>query len=470
MKTRPRRSYSVTLIVTAFLTLSSPLAAGAALSVTNYGTDSSACGSSTNPCRSLTQAIENASPGDAIWVGAGHYGNIHGDPDYSAPGDERPQTVPGYNLVPSCMICVTKPVHIYSYNGASVTIIDSGPSPTFAATVMIVADGVAFGYPGHGFTITGGNGIGVIVNLEHWSTSVAGATVSGNVDMRDGTGFMVFGPTSNPFRNCPGPQYCPPFRGQILLSGNQAIGNGIGFLVEPVTASALGQPLRFYLQDNHALGAGTGFKVIPGFSGQCDECDQDNTATDVTTTRNVASGGGVGFWMQRTGAISRNMASYNSQFGFLTVNGGPFSNNSAIANGGPGAIVALEAADPPVNPSPTFATFAPNNFYGNDRNRPPLTLGDYGPPYDYNLGPSARCGVLNMGAVWQSGNYERLHPPPAPPVPGVTLQATQSYWGSANGAASNGSGDAAGGACDQNNAVTISKPFATAPLPIVLPP
>ena len=219
--------HSVTAILTMLLSLISPVASGANLSVTNYGTDSNSCGSSANSCRSITRAIENASPGDTIWVGA-------------APGDEQPQTFPALVNFSSCMICITKPVHLYSYDGAAVTVIDSGPSPTFAATVMILADGAVFGSAGHGFTITGGNAIGVLVDLENWSTSATGVTVSGNIDLRDRTGFSVFGPFYNPFRNCPGPQYCPPFRGQIVLSGNQSIDNENGFGVQPNTADALG--------------------------------------------------------------------------------------------------------------------------------------------------------------------------------------------------------------------------------------
>jgi hypothetical protein len=455
------------------LSVISPVASGANLSVTNYGTDDSECGLAARPCRSIDRAIENASPGDTIWVGAGHYGNIHGDPGFNAPGDEHPQTLGApYRLFTSCMICITKPLHIYSYSGAAVTVIDSGSSPTFVATVMIVADGAVFGSAGHGFTITGGNTIGVLVNLEVWSTSAIGVTVSGNVDLRDGTGFMVSGPVFNPFENCPGPQFCPPFRGQIVVSGNQAFANRFGFGVEPILADALGQPLRFLLEKNVAVGAATGFSVDPGLSGECDDCDVSNHADDVSTLQNVAADGGVGFSLYRSGLVSQNVAAHNSQYGFLMVEGGPFSWNSAIGNSGPGVIAAVEAPSG-LNPPPPvpFTPFKNNNFFGNDRNRPPLSLGGYPPPFsDYSLGSGANCGILNMGAVWETlFSPFGIHPPPAPPVPSVTLEANQSYWGSPNGPAANGSGDAVGGACDQNNAITIIKPFVTAPVAISPP-
>ena len=45
------------------------------------------------------------------------------------------------------------------------------------------------------------------------------------------------------------------------------------------------------------------------------------------------------------------------------------------------------------------------------------------------------------------------------PVPATRLQAANNYWGSAIGPSSTGPGDTAGGACDQNNATTIAKPY-----------
>jgi hypothetical protein len=48
-------------------------------------------------------------------------------------------------------------VHIYSLQGAAVTIIQSIPSTPFASTVMIRSDGVIFGHAGGGFTLTAGN-------------------------------------------------------------------------------------------------------------------------------------------------------------------------------------------------------------------------------------------------------------------------------------------------------------------------
>jgi hypothetical protein len=460
---RPSGLHSALISLIAILNFSNAHATTASLLVTNYGTDSSSCGSSTTPCRSISQAIANASDGETIWVGAGHYGNVNGDPGFAEPGDEHVQALSNYFDYPSCMVCVTKAVHIFSLAGSAATTIDSGPSPTFTATVMIVADGVVFGSPGHGFTITGKNATGLVVDLENWSTSRLGVTVAGNVDLSDGVGFRVNGTEYNPFRGCPGPQYCPPFLGQVVLSGNQAIGSGTGFWVEPKTLGVLGQPLRFVLQNNVARGAGTGYVIDPGYGLFCDDCTANNSAGIVSTVENFAADCATGFSFTRSGPVNSNVATNNSQFGFLLFEAGQFVNNSAIGNAGPGVIVIDEAALYGATPV-SYGTFRGNNLFGNDRNRPSLSFGGYGSPDAYNPGPSAHCGVLNMGAVAQSLNYESAHAPPSPPIPTVTLQAAENYWGSANGP--NGPGDVVGGVCDQNDGVTVAKPFLTSPAAI----
>ncbi|MGH9521822.1 MAG: hypothetical protein ACRD3E_04745, partial [Terriglobales bacterium] len=176
---------------------------------------------------------------------------------------------------------------------------------------------------------------------------------------------------------------------------------------------------------------------------------------------NVAAESGVGFSLTRTGKITDNIASDNSQFGFYLEEVVPFLRNSAFGNAGPGVVTIDEAASYQSAPAP-YAAFYGNNFFGNDRNRPALAFGGYGQPYDYNPGTSAQCGVLNMGAVGESLDVVAGHAPPAPPVPTVVLQAANNYWGSTSGAKPSGPGDAAGGVCDQNGAATIVKPFATA--------
>ena len=61
-------------------------ARAATLLVANNGIDSSICGTPGNPCRSISQAISNAVPGDVISVGRGRYGDLNNDGDFSRPG------------------------------------------------------------------------------------------------------------------------------------------------------------------------------------------------------------------------------------------------------------------------------------------------------------------------------------------------------------------------------------------------
>ena len=58
------------------------------LSVANNGLDSATCGSSAAPCRSISQAIANASEGDTIVVGPGRYGDLNGNRIFGEVGEE----------------------------------------------------------------------------------------------------------------------------------------------------------------------------------------------------------------------------------------------------------------------------------------------------------------------------------------------------------------------------------------------
>jgi len=444
-------------------------ASAASLWVSNHGTDSNGCGSPTNPCRSISQAIENATDGVTIWVGPGHYGNVSGVVGFTGTGDEHPMPVApdfsGYFEGTGCIVCINKAVHVYSTSGAAATVIDSGPSPPYNATVMITADGGDFGYVGHGFTITGGNGIGVVLLMDSWQGSKLGVVIAGNVDLNDATGFEIYGPYGYyHIGDCQAlpPQACPGFSGSFWLYQNQASHNGIGFWVRSrnaVSPAYLHKSVQFLVQNNVARAAGTGFQIEPGHI--CGDCPA--IATEVLLVHNFATNGGVGFSLLQGGQTKDNLATDNSQYGFLVRgSSGPFVRNSAIGNAGPGIVIGLEAR------TASFSlSLQQNNLFNNDRNRPVLSFGDYGAPYDFNAGPGAHCGVLNMGAIWQSyAGGTGLHGPPTAPIPSVTLQATNNYWGSSSGPSSTGAGDAAGGVCDENNAVTITKPFATSPAPI----
>jgi hypothetical protein len=433
-------------------------AAAASLNVTNDGADSVTCGSQTNPCRSISQAIENASDGDTIEVGAGHYGNVSGDPNFAGPGDEHPQHFDGV-VYSGCIVCITKALRIFSVHGAAVTVIEGIPSVQFSSNVMIRHDGVIFGREGGGFTLTGGNQNGLVLDQDlHGSTFGIllqhNVVVAGNVDLGDQNGFVFHGLGLVDVQ-CPDPSCAAT--AQIIFSSNQAINNsGGGF---SVTVNLFhGGPIT--LQDNLASGGGSGFDVEAGFQNEGLEAV---FAGNVQVVGNVAIHNSIGFTADVPGRIVGNTAAGNSQFGFLVVPGGAsFQDNSAIGNDGPGAIIQFSQDATNNAPIPRFQTFTQNNFYGNDRNRPVLSIAPaLSSNANYNPGPSAHCGVLNLGALAVAVGPNAGGIPPI-----INLAAAGNFWGSAQGPQVSGSGDAVGGVCDQNGGVTQAKPFAIIPFGI----
>jgi len=123
-------------------------AEAATLNVANNGVDSGTCGAAASPCRSISQAIANASAGDRIVVGPGRYGDLDGDGAFTSAGEEAP------SVACSCMIKVDKAVTIESRAGAGATVLDAGGLP--GTVVGILASGVVFGRAKKGFTLTGG--------------------------------------------------------------------------------------------------------------------------------------------------------------------------------------------------------------------------------------------------------------------------------------------------------------------------
>lgn len=414
--------------------------------VTNDGADSSTCGGRTAPCRSISQAIENAADGDSIWVGAGHYGNVSGDPNFTGPGDEHPNpTVPDDvgSKFQGCMICVTKGLKIYSLHGASVTVIEGTSSPLFRSSVAILSDGSAFGAKDHGFTITGGTQLGL--TIAQAGTQRRNITVAGNVDVGDEIGFAFFGRFFVP--RC---DDCV-ITGSTVLSSNRGEGNQAAFSLQVRNDQGPG-PL--IVRENFAVGARTGFSVL---SGGCEQCSSVvfGPASTVQLLNNVATHCSVGFSANLPGAIIGNTASANSEAGYrVTPGAGPFRRNSAIGNGGPGMILNFSPDQFFLDYRP-FSAFGENNFYGNDRRRPPLALA-VGPLPPLNPGPSAHCGVLNVGALAIfSGDFG------PPPGPVEKQQAGRDFWGSPKGPAPTGAADAVGGVCDQNGGLTVTQGFAT---------
>jgi len=152
------------------------------LRVETNGIDSATCGSNQSPCRSISQAIENAVASDTIVVGPGRYGDANADGDFNDPGDERAEVGVGCY----CVLKVAKAVRIESSRGAEMTVIDA-PAVNVEQIVQITASNVIFGRPNRGFLISniGLHGIGVVAD-----TSVS---VSGNVVAAGGRGIHVEG-------------------------------------------------------------------------------------------------------------------------------------------------------------------------------------------------------------------------------------------------------------------------------------
>jgi len=151
----------------------------ATLHVENNGIDSPSCGAVTEPCRSISQAIANATDGDKIVVGPGRYG----------PGEEAGPA--GC----ACMIEVDKALTLMSRDGAEATIIDGGLLNGINA-VRIQSSEAVFGRKGRGFTVVGGgNGVCVITSPDTTGVVIEGNRFRGSDSgiVLDGVGHLVIG-------------------------------------------------------------------------------------------------------------------------------------------------------------------------------------------------------------------------------------------------------------------------------------
>jgi len=138
-----------TALVIICLTMLPTPSAGATRYVAETGADASTCGAAAeSACRSITQAIALANPGDMILVGPGRYGDLNrngvlGD----IPGEETGS--PGCG----CVLSINKNVIVVSSAGAAGTTID-GRSVDANDTVLLITVEGEFGRPGKGFTVT----------------------------------------------------------------------------------------------------------------------------------------------------------------------------------------------------------------------------------------------------------------------------------------------------------------------------
>lgn len=150
--------------------------------VASNGTDSPTCGSTSAPCRSISQAITLAVAGDTIVVGPGRYGDLNNNGIFGETGEE-----PGPGTC-GCMIDVNKRLTIVSRNGAAATVIDA---KGLAATAVLIegpsASATVFGKANKGFTIAGGSGV-VGLTINSGATSVV---VTANISSYNDFGFRA---------------------------------------------------------------------------------------------------------------------------------------------------------------------------------------------------------------------------------------------------------------------------------------
>jgi len=287
-------------------------AEAATLNVANNGQDSGTCGAAASPCRSISQAIANASAGDRIVVGPGRYGDLDGDGNFTSPGEEAAEVGSGC----FCMIKVDKPLTIESRAGAGATVLDAGGA--LVNVVQILANGVVFGRAKKGFTLTGGgDNDGLRIQ------NATGVKVAGNVALSNAiAGFTIFGGSGH------------------MLTGNLASGNGdAGFSLDDFGAGHI-------LTGNLAIAnASLGFT----FGG-----------TGHLLTGNMASANTMnGFNFSGTGHQLRgNVAAGNAVDGFLVTDttGILLSANAIHGNGRRGIRLSNNGT----------ATISGNNIYGND--------------------------------------------------------------------------------------------------------
>lgn len=376
----------------------------AAVIVANDGVDGPTCGTKKAPCRSIGRAIANAGVGDKIIVGPGHYGDLDGDGTLGEPGEEEAATscaaAPVFNVV-----CVDKPLTIVSRDGAASTVIEARLVPQDAA-VVLNAPGAVFGAPKKGFTVIGGEALGVRSPLLVLASG--GKAIGNRLAGRFG-GVSVSG-SGHLFR-------ANQMRGIPLGVdgfGHQIVGNEIA------DSSSVGISLF------RSRGCRVAGNFITGAARDGIQIADDNPSAP--GPGNVVEGNVAsacledGFGSSRLGAEAAptnflfrgNVASRNAEAGFqidgtaITLTG-----NVALGNGVAGIRI------DPMSASPVLVA---NDVIGNGGSNGTL------------------CGVSNLSPL--------------------QVTATQSYWGAATGPGPRPADDACSGL---GAGVIVTEPFATKP-------
>lgn len=402
----------------------------ATLQVSNLGADSPSCGSSSSPCRTISQAIDNANAGDTIIVGPGVYGDVNADGDLSDPGEEN-SGVSGKTIV------VAKPLVLLSRDGAGATVIRNVAS---ADAISVAANGVTIGKKGKGFTVRGGSPGSVGVRVEPGVTSV---TLMGNVFDNHAGGLGVLSGSGHSVRN----NWW--LNGTLTIDASAVLVRDNLFVAATLATSSGSNGVTIDRnQVNRSTGVGVDLQgsghnvrrnvVVAGLSGAGFRCTgtcsgiafQDNIArrnnghgfeilagTGHTITGNLATGNGSsGFYLNFTVptavTLLRNTATNNVAAGF-TFPGATDSNNyptltNCVTVGNQGDGIQVNG----------YLVVSKSNIYG-------------------NVGGGFNCGIYKVSSFG-------------------SVAAAQNFWGSATGPGS----DPADQLCGVTGNIDASFPLA----------
>lgn len=337
-------------VLALFVTLLVPRADAATVRVAVNGVDGQQCGiGKAGPCRTITQAIDNAAAGDTIEVGPGRYGDVDGDGLFTGPGDEPAQVDVGCDCV--VHIPVDKRVAIVSRLGASATVIHAGGA--LAKVVDVDAASAVFGRPKKGFTLTGsGDSRGL-------DSGAPDLTIGGNVAVRNGShGMRISGD-------------------RLVLSGNQAVANAAsGFQLDGAR--------DVVVSGNVANGnAADGFEQVNrgSFEG--------NTAI---------ANGGAGFSQQDDDVTYRSCTALGNGGAGFEVNQGDRTVLIGVLAQGNGIGIATEGDDVVVSKSSVVGNRGSGIFVDADGQRLTVTKTNvFGNGADASDPAFANCGIASTG-------------------------------------------------------------------------
>jgi hypothetical protein len=219
MRTIDRCPTRAAIALVSLLALALPTAADAStIYVSNAGADSGACGSKTEPCRSITRGIANAEVGGTVIVGPGIYGDVDRDGTPGEAGEETAGVCDEYGN--PCLLAIDKAVKVTSSGGAFATIISARSVTSVVATVGVSAAGATFGAVGKGFTVVppGTSGVAVLDPTTATDVTIGGIIVHAEQVQN---GIFAFGARS-------------------VITGSRVIGGDLAFLLGGASTTATG--------------------------------------------------------------------------------------------------------------------------------------------------------------------------------------------------------------------------------------